>query len=42
MRSREWLDERRMLNDLVRESREIGAMLNSVGTAPELPIDNDG
>lgn len=27
MRAREWLDERRMLNDLVREAREIELML---------------
>jgi hypothetical protein len=28
MRAQEWLDERRMLNELVRESREIEDMLN--------------
>jgi hypothetical protein len=30
MRAKEWLDERRMLNELVRESREIENMLNPV------------
>jgi hypothetical protein len=30
VRSREWLDERRMLNELVRETREIEDMLNAV------------
>ena len=33
MRAREWLDERRMLNDLVREAREIEHMLNPLSCA---------
>jgi hypothetical protein len=42
MRAREWLDERRMLNELVRESREIEDMLNAAGAAPNLRFDNGG
>jgi hypothetical protein len=33
MRAREWLDERRIFNELVRETREIAHMLNPVNCA---------
>jgi hypothetical protein len=42
MRAQEWLDERRMLNELVRESREIEDMLKSTRAAPNLRFDNGG
>jgi hypothetical protein len=33
MRAREWLDVRRMLNELMRETREIDHMINPVNCA---------
>jgi hypothetical protein len=42
MRARKWLDERRMLNELVREAREIEDILNAAGAAPNLRFDNGG
>jgi hypothetical protein len=34
MRAQKWLDERRMLDELVCETREIESLLNPAGAAP--------